>query len=94
MDEKLLRVICLMVQLRSAMKECDGLISCELRDEFCSVETGNIDGIKADIQFSGSCGINFPNVKPFDQRYDEHYTIVNGVEVFCLMDKEDKYESL
>lgn len=89
MDKKLLRVIDLVAQLRSAMKECEDLISCDLRGEFYGTDTGHVDGIKAEVQMSGACGIGFSDMKPFSQEYNEHYTIVNGVKVFCLMDKEE-----
>lgn len=90
MDKNLLRVIDLMTQLRYAIKECKDLISCDLRGEFYGTDTGHVDGIKAEIQMSGSCGIGFADIKPFSQEYNEHYTIVNGVKVFCLMDKEEE----
>lgn len=90
MNEKIKKLIDCMVQLREAMKGCEDVISCELRDGyFFSNKTGCQDGIKATIQMVSTCGIYFDEKAPFSQEYDERYTVVNGVKIFCLEDKEE-----
>lgn len=90
MDEKLLRVIDLVSQLRDAVKDCKKIISCAVEDDwFKADKIACQDGLYSYIHLSESCEIEFSNKKHFKDELDEHYTLVNGIKVFCLKDKEE-----
>lgn len=86
MDEKLLRVIDLVAQLREAMREVDGCLSCDVRK--CVKDgPGVIGGYKAEIFMFKNVG--FSEVEEFDETLNRCFTVVDGVRVSCLEEKEE-----
>lgn len=87
MDEKLLRVIDLMAQLRDAVIECDYTLSCNILTGIGGEEFNG--GVYAAVHVSDDCGVKFCKTRPHSDDYDKQYSFVNGVMVFCLTDKEE-----
>lgn len=87
MDEKLLRVIDLVAQLREAMREVDEVLFCDVSRVYTEDEPGVIDGYKSEI-FMGE-NVGFSEVEEFSETSNSCYTVVDGVKVSCLEEKEE-----
>lgn len=85
MDEKLLRVIDLVSQLREAMRDVDDCLACRVYKSYCD-EPGVLDGYMSEIQMYKDLG--FSELGDHTDKTKIHYTVVDGVMVFCLEGKE------
>lgn len=85
MDEKLLRVIDLVAQLREAMREVDAVLFCDVSKSIKD-GAGVKDGYKAEIFMFKNVG--FSDVEEFDETLNRCFTVVDGVRVSCLEEKE------
>lgn len=90
MDEKWKKLIDCVAQLRDAMKECDNILSCEVRTEYGTCDkVACQDGFYSTVHAYSKCNVPFESKRPFDCQFDEHYSVLNGVKVFCLVEKEE-----
>lgn len=87
MDEKLLRVIDLVAQLREAMQEVDGVIFCDVSRVYKDDCPGVIDGFKSEVFMAENIG--FSEIEEFNEAKNSCYTVVDGVKVSCLEEKEE-----
>lgn len=88
MDEKLLRVIDLMAQLREAMREVDGCLYCDVSKVYKYDGPGVIDGYKSEVFMAENIG--FSEIEEFksNKKLNSCYTVVDGVKVSCLEEKQ------
>lgn len=86
MDEKLLRVIDLMAQLLEAIKEVDDCLSCTVNKDY-GYNGNAFERYSSRVQMYKDQG--FSEIEKLDD-CEIHYTVVDGVMVFCLEDKEEE----
>lgn len=89
MDEKLLRVIDLVAQLREAMREVDAVLFCDVSRVYTEDGPGVVDGYKSEVFTAENIG--FSEIEEFksNKKLNSCYTVVDGVKVSCLEEKEE-----
>lgn len=87
MDEKLLRVIDLVSQLREAMREVDGCLYCDVSRDPDEGSAGVKGGFKSQVFLYKNVGLS--EVEDFSETLNRCYTVVDGVKVSCLEEKEE-----
>lgn len=85
MDEKLLRMIDLVSQLRETMRDVDDCLACKVCKSYCD-GPGVLDGYMSEIQMYKDRG--FSELDDHTDKTKIHYTVVDGVMVFCLEEKK------
>lgn len=86
MNDKLLRVIDLVAQLREAMREVDGCLYCDVSKTPDEDKAGVKGGYKSQVFLFKNVGLS--EVEDFSETLNRCYTVVDGVKVSCLEEKQ------
>lgn len=89
MDEKLMKVIDLVDQLREAMREVDKCLYCDVSKVYKDDCPGVVDGYQSEVFMSENIGFNEIEEFNSNKNLNSCYTVVDGVKVSCLEEKEN-----